>query len=105
MVLFEFNTWTLIAYGRDNPITLLEDLGKNWDLYEARGTDYLDPVENFIGLSHKTMLLNGSVADLVAVRKGKEIKRYLVKANLLQSQIDGLEEQEMSAAERLVSIV
>lgn len=76
VVFFELNTWTLVAYGRHNPVVFLESLLDDWDIYEVSSVNELLPIKNFdeiLRTVHSTMVLRGCVSDCIALPKGTEI--------------------------------
>jgi len=76
IVYFELNTWTLLAYGRHNPLEFLESLLADWDLYEVISANELLPIRDsndVLRAVHSTMVLRGCVSDCIAAPKGTEI--------------------------------
>ncbi|ADZ71270.1 FkbM family methyltransferase [Polymorphum gilvum] len=86
-VLFEFNTFALDCHSRVNPLTLLEELSADWDLYEFMRTDRLETIDDFPAVLHRTMIDRRTVSNLVAVRKGRALRQDLIDPTIRGRQI------------------
>ncbi|ADZ71183.1 FkbM family methyltransferase [Polymorphum gilvum] len=101
VVFFEFNTFTLAVHSRVNPVDLLEELHKDWDLYEFVKVDWLEPVTEYAAVIQRNVLEHSAVTDLVAVRKGRVIRQDIIDPAILWRQIADMEAYCQRIRERL----
>lgn len=79
-VFFELNSFALTCYGNISPVALLDEIIKDWDLYEFLTPERLGRVTDLVATIHRNMVSSGCVTDLIAVPKGTALVTELPNA-------------------------